>query len=371
MNILHICNDFSGSQVHARLVEALDALGISQIVYSPVRSKDLINRNIFNSRSTSFLYLYNIKPYYRYLYHYKACRLFQDLVANIDVDSIELSHAGTLFSDGFIAYKLYKKYGVPYIVAVRSTDVDIFLKYMPHTWKNGREILLNAASIVFVSPSLKNKFLASKVIKPILDKIENKFISQPNGIDDYWLRNIHYETNTIASNIMYVGKFIHRKNVPLLQQAVLHLKTEFPDIHLTLVGGEGEDHKTVLSMVHEHPSVFEYVGKITDKEVLSALYRQNSIFAMISKKETFGLVYLEALSQGLVVLYKRGEGADGLLLDESGVGIDNCSISEITQKLAQLIRRRPEYTNRNFDFTKYDWNIIASNYLKLYSEFCR
>lgn len=366
MKVLHICNDFSGSPVHARLIQALDNKGLSQIVYSPVRSLALMHRNTFQSKDTKFVYLNNIKPYHRYLYHVKANGLYQDLKKSITINSIQLCHAGTLFSDGILAYKLYKEFGIPYVVAVRSVDVDKFLRYMPHTWIDGRKVLLNARHIVFISPSLKEKLVSSEVIKPILGKIEKKFVLQPNGIDDYWLNNICSDSTINPDKLIYVGTFITRKHVPLLQQAVLNLKTEFPDIHLTLVGGKGEDQETVLRLTQVHPTVFDYLGQIKDKDKLAAIYKENSVFAMASRGETFGLVYIEALSQGLAVLYTKGEGVDGLLDDNNGIGIRECTLSEVTKKLAQLIHDRKGFTNKTIDFSQYDWNNIADNYLRLY-----
>lgn len=49
MKILHICNDFAGSKVHVNLVKKLDDIGISQIVYCPVRNKLSMGKNQFSN----------------------------------------------------------------------------------------------------------------------------------------------------------------------------------------------------------------------------------------------------------------------------------------------------------------------------------
>lgn len=33
-------------------------------------------------------------------------------------------YAATLFSEGAVAYRLYKNYSIPYVIAVRATDVN-------------------------------------------------------------------------------------------------------------------------------------------------------------------------------------------------------------------------------------------------------
>ena len=44
--ILHITNDFSGSTVYKNLVRELDNLGLSQIVYNPIKEKSRIGKNL-------------------------------------------------------------------------------------------------------------------------------------------------------------------------------------------------------------------------------------------------------------------------------------------------------------------------------------
>ena len=50
-----------------------------------------------------------------------------------------------------------------------------------------------------------------------------------------------------------------------------------------------------------------------NKSELLGIYRSSSIFIMPSTGETFGLVYIEALSQSLPVIYTKGDGVYGFL----------------------------------------------------------
>lgn len=43
--------------------------------------------------------------------------------------------------------------------------------------------------------------------------------------------------------------------------------------------------------------------------------RQNGIFVMISRDETFGLVYLEAMAAGCITIASKDEGFDGIIRD--------------------------------------------------------
>ena len=61
---------------------------------------------------------------------------------------------------------------------------------------------------------------------------------------------------------------------------------------------------------------------------------ESDIFVMPSRYETFGLVYVEALSQGLPVIYTRGQGFDGQIPDgEVGYSVKCNDVNEIAEKL--------------------------------------
>lgn len=53
------------------------------------------------------------------------------------------------------------------------------------------------------------------------------------------------------------------------------------------------------------------------------MFAESDIFVMVSHSETFGLVYIEALSQGLPILYTRGQGIDGTLKEKIGEAADS------------------------------------------------
>ena len=59
---------------------------------------------------------------------------------------------------------------------------------------------------------------------------------------------------------------------------------------------------------------FEFVGKVDSLPVLKSYYERSDFFTMPSKAETFGLVYIEALLQGLPVMYTQNEGIDGFMM---------------------------------------------------------
>lgn len=374
MKILHICNDFAGSKVHGNLTRELDELGVNQTVYCPVREERLLGKNQFEGKHIRFVYSFCIRSWYKFVYHYKAYKLYKDMKKKVNMGEVDFIHAHTLFSDGVLAYKAHKEYGVKYAVAIRNTDLNDYIRLMKHTYCTGRKILLNAEKVYFISAGIKKHFEESKFVRPILNQIREKFVLQPNGIDGFWLQHITHEQRT-GHDVLYIGDFSSNKNVVRLAEAVLLLRKErgYEDVRLIIVGGEvkgggrNNDGKT-QQMIDEHPEAIKALGKIYDKDKLAEVMHSCSLFAMPSIYETFGLVYLEALSQNLPVIYTKGQGIDGMFDDSVGIGVNPLSVEDIKRAIKTIYSQYEYYSNKNVNFSVFDWRRISEIYKREYEK---
>ena len=367
MRILHICNDYCGSKVHANLYRRLDAMGVEQTVYAYYRGDDAEGKNRFEGERTRFVFRPILKGRHRVLYHQKIHAVYKDLMGIVTDVDYDLSHATTLFSDGPMAYRLWQEQRVPYVVTVRNTDINEFLTVAPWAWPMGIKVLKNAQRIIFISKAPMEKFCRHFLIKRMLSEIKDKFVIQPNGVGDYWLDNIQSGNRNLNHQLIYVGRFDVNKNVVRLINAVLRLTKKFPDIRLHLVGGDGWREKEVLDMVQKYPRYLEYHGKIFDKDVLRSLYAECSVFAMPSIHETFGLVYIEALTQNLAVIYTKDQGIDGLLDGRVGEKVNALSTKSIQTAICKVLEHRSYYlASEVVDFERFRWDDIAKEYKQIY-----
>lgn len=369
MKVLHICNGFADSKVHSNLTKALDELGIQQTVYCPVREEKFLGINQFEGNKIDFVYSFCIKPWYKYVYHYKRRRLYQDIKRRIVLNKYDIIHAPSLFSDGGLALKAYKEYGIPYVVAVRNTDINAFIKYLKHTHYVGREIALQAKKIFFISKAEMDEFIESDFVRPIFSQIKDKMVLQPNGIENYWHEHISH-TPRKGHQILYVGDFTPNKNVCRVIQAINQLRniTEFADLKFVVVGGGKDKDNSTLKMIESYPDFIEYKGKIYDKEKLANIMQQSSLFVMPSIHETFGLVYIEALSQNLPVIYSKGQGIDGLFDETVGIRVNALSVDEIRDAIRNILDNPNKYSNNKVSFTDFDWKNIAEKYIGFYRD---
>ena len=372
MRVLQISCGYVFSKIYYNLFNAISNNGVSQIVYGPIRKDEYMFNGRFATEKYSTVCPNILRKWYKFTYHYKQYVMFRDLLKRIEVKECDLIHAHTLLTDGGLAYKLKKKYNIPYVVAVRNTDVNGFLDKLPHTWRDARNILQNSERIYFISQGLRNKFEQHRAVKSIIPYIKDKIEVVPNGIDDIFLDNINTERSK-NHNIIYVGEFTQNKNVVRLIEAIKCAREEsdLADITLTIIGGGGEVvDPAVERSIESNKDFVSYFGKIYDTQVLLTRYREHTMFAMPSIHETFGLVYIEALSQGLPVLYTKGQGVDGTLEQSAGIGVNPLSVEDIKNAIITIMRNQ-DFSNQTVPFENYRWNNIGKNYVKDYSSIAK
>ena len=106
------------------------------------------------------------------------------------------------------------------------------------------------------------------------------------------------------------------------------------------------------------------------KDELIEVYRRNDVFVMPSIHETFGLVYAEAISQGLPVIYTKGQGFDGQFEDGVvGYSVDCFSPEDIAKRVLYVIKNYRILTTNCIELCdKFDWNVLEKEYSKVYEE---
>ena len=94
--------------------------------------------------------------------------------------------------------------------------------------------------------------------------------------------------------------------------------------------------KTLVSTT-DHFETF-FAGKIPRHQVFQMM-DEHHVFIMISQREIFGLVYLEAMARGMIVIGSRGEGIDGVIQDgKNGFLCNPGDTSELANILSRIER---------------------------------
>ncbi|HEX3872101.1 MAG TPA: glycosyltransferase family 4 protein [Pirellulales bacterium] len=142
--------------------------------------------------------------------------------------------------------------------------------------------------------------------------------------------------------ILTVARLDHSeryKGYDRIIRALPEIRQHVPSVHYLLVG-KGTDRPRLERLIRQH-RVGDHVtlaGFIPDPE-LPAHYNLCDVFAMPSKKEGFGIVFLEALASGKPVLAGNRDGAtDALCNGELGVLVDPDDQAAITRALIEMLQ---------------------------------
>jgi len=137
----------------------------------------------------------------------------------------------------------------------------------------------------------------------------------------------------LNSKEKYKGYDTIIRAMPIVRQAI-------PNIRYIIVG-KGDDRPRIEQMIAELglENCVTLTGFVPDEE-LCGYYNLCDIFAMPSKGEGFGIVFLEAMACGKPVLAGNKDGSvDALRHGELGVLIDPDNIGEITSALIGVLNK--------------------------------
>lgn len=363
MKILHINSYFNGSLFFKNLYDSQRRKKMDFDVFIPV-SKPVSNPEVFGEYS---VVSQNHTRFDRLFFKVKHEKIYKDIQGKLDLSSYTVTHAHSLFSNGLIAMRLKKAYGIPYIVAVRNTDVFTFFQKMIHLRKLGIRIMQEAEQVIFLSPAYRSHVIRHYVPAALQEEIWEKSRVIPNGIDRFWFEHRQRCPKRIHTNplrLLYVGVINENKNISATVQAMEILKTEGISAELTAVG-KIRDQK-VFQALKSSPLV-QFKAPVRQEELLQ-IYRNHDIFVMPSRHESFGLVYAEAMSQGLPVIYSKGQGFDGQFKDgEVGFAVDPTDPKDLADKIRRI---REDFerlqVSAQSNLSKFDWDTIAETYSDIY-----
>lgn len=169
-------------------------------------------------------------------------------------------------------------------------------------------------------------------------------------------------------NFIFVGSLIQRKNPVVILQTLMKL---YPhgDFKMTYIG-DGAERATIEMEHRKTGNIGEVVftGRLPREKVIEYL-KQSDVFVMVSSSEVFGLVYLEAMALGLIVVGSRNEGIDGIIKDSEngflcGAG-NEVELYEVLRHIRDLPEEQLQKISSNAKATAmhYSDRCVAIRYL--------
>lgn len=366
MRVLHINCNYISSALHCQLIDELNNQGVHNVVFAPISSATI--RRVTPSKNDVVAECF--RKWDRICFDYKQSKIGKALDKALGEERFDLIHAYTLFTDGNTAMKRSLKTGEPYVVTVRNTDINAFLRWRPYLRPRAIKIMQNAKAVFFLSEAYRKTMFDKYVPERYRAELLAKSYIMPNGLAGFWssnLRNDVEQPHLAAEKplkLLYAGRIDRNKNIPTTQKAMAILRERGINSTLTVVG-EAEDKQEYARIASD---AFTDCLPATNEEGLLPIYRNHDIFVMPSFTETFGLVYLEAMSQGLPVVYTTGQGFDGQLPEGTvGYHVDPHSPQSVADAIQQIVARYAEIASAVPQLTRqFTWQGIAAKYITIY-----
>lgn len=210
--------------------------------------------------------------------------------------------------------------------------------WRPYGWLE-RKALRGARRILCVSEYTRRQVLR---FHPGLDRA--KVVVVPNTFDAEFSTptgKMSGAGSRAGPRILVVSRLTQAdayKGIDTMIEAMPVVLRQLPSAQLRIVGG-GDDLVRLQQLVGALglDGVVHLTGIVGDK-ALRAEYAGCDIFALPSRKEGFGLVYLEAMSYGKPCLAARAGGAPEVVNSEVGALVEYGNTDQIAVAVADLVR---------------------------------
>lgn len=207
---------------------------------------------------------------------------------------------------------------LPTVITVRDWAPTI-LRWMPDPYRAVRLLMFIRATAAGRHFTTVSPYMASlverwrRVSVPVI----------PNALDDEAFDPTPRKLHADAPVLLAINNgFTPWKNVRRLLAAYAQVRRRLPTSRLVLVGADHEPGGLAQQWATEHALTagVEFVGRIPHAHVRDLL-ADADVLVHPSLEESFGMVLLEAMAQGLPVVAGDRSGAAPWVLDHGGAGV--------------------------------------------------
>lgn len=361
MKILIISNSFSKpnnltmgsyifSQVKALLNNGCEPFVVSPTIFVP-KMLGVINQKLrgysripkkYKMEEVEVLYpkitiynqlniLYKILPDFKYnIYRFQLKNNIDSLLKKENFDVI-YCHGPIM--EGRLGIEIKNKLNIPLIVIEHSITSIKRLKRNSKEYNIYKNVLESCDKFICVSNKQKellvNEFGMNEKIKVIYNGFKTcRNIEKNNRNDEEYIK------------IISVGFLEEQKGYLAVLEALKNIKLYYKDIKFkyTIIG-EGKLKKDIIKLIKEYNLQEECIlkGKIPHEKVIENMINSD-IFVLPAYNESFGIVYLEAMSCGLPIIATKNEGISEIINPgKNGELIEKNNSDELVKCIINLI----------------------------------
>ena len=310
-------------------------------------------------KTVSINFIINIFPVFRFSRFPLLNNLFMDFHFFLHKDiyrkflkenKIELIHAHSVSSDGYLAYLMNKAFNIPYIITVRELK----------SGSKNTELLNNCREIICLNEVDRIQ---------VRDKYNKESFLIPHGIkDEFFNHKSDFNTNN-SLKLLVVTRLLPLKNI---DKVIISLKNSGIDFSFDIYGDgiEFENLTNLISELNLQRNI-KLKGKVSYEEV-HTLYSKYDLFIMPSFPEALGRVYFESMANYTPVIACKNTGVDGYIENNiNGFLIDeNNIVNELTSILVEINQNRELLRsvsiNSRMVSDKYKWDVVLQKLQNIY-----
>ena len=247
----------------------------------------------------------------------------------------DVIHAHNTFNAGFVAFKIAKKYRIPYIITEHSSGY-LMGEYSAKKLIGSNTIVRNAKHLLAVGQKLAG----------VLNRIYNREAAVvPNIVDTTFFTPDFSKQKKEMFQFISVGNLLSNKGHAFLIEAFATAIKENDKIRLVICG-DGPEKKQLESLIEKYKieGLVLLKGKV-DQDCLLNEYRESKCLVLPSENETFGVVLIEALSCGIPVIATTSGGPEDIVNDENGVLVDYGNVNQLARAMIEMSKNDMNFNN--------------------------
>lgn len=235
-----------------------------------------------------------------------------------------------------ICFFIKRIFGIEYTVALYGIEAMNI--------KNALELqaVVAAKVIIIISDYTKNIVLSQ------LPQIQERIFMLPSAVDgklfyikeksEQLIDKYHLKGNRIILTLSRLSP-TDQKGQDRVLKALLSVLKEFPDLKYIIAGKGNDPRVDTLLTDNFFKNHVVLVGPVEDEKRVD-FYNLADVFVLPSKKEGFGIVFIESLACGVPVIASNNYGCpQGLLSGELGLLVNPDDPEDIARAIIRVLRR--------------------------------
>lgn len=248
----------------------------------------------------------------------------------------DIIHAHSMNHAGILAQQIHEKTGIPFVLTEHSST---YARKLIRNWQ--RPAMLQSAQQCSARIAVSKDFC--RLLETEYGGLDWQYI--PNSLSPAFIRPVDLANKPKNADFTFcsVAHLNYNKGFDILLPAFAEALKTHPDLKLK-IGGTG----LIASQLHNLAAELglensvEFLGGLQNDQVLDLMFRSDA-FVLASRNETFGVVFIEALSQGLPVAATRCGGPQTIINENNGILVPVGDVQALAGALVSLYENRDRY----------------------------